>query len=101
MVGNRPVLGVRNRVCFTSIASSFVRAKNAGHEFARIRRQTTSRNLHRRVSPVRLLEEVFADILCGEHGRVNLREDVGRGTGTPQFVQDLCLGQLPATKSRL
>jgi hypothetical protein len=42
-------------------------------------------------------KEVPADILCSEHGRVNRRGEVGRGTETSQVIQNLCPGQFSAT----
>jgi hypothetical protein len=55
MVGNRPVVGVRNPVCSTSI-TSFLRAKNAGTGSPESGDKPHPRKPHRRVSPVRLLE---------------------------------------------
>jgi hypothetical protein len=58
MVVNRPVVGVRNPVCSTSICS-FLRAKNAGMaspKSGEIRPKNAPIDTHPRVSPVLLLE---------------------------------------------
>jgi hypothetical protein len=55
MVGHRPVIGVRNPVCSTSI-SSHARAKNAGIGLPESGGEPHPGNKNRRVSPVRLLE---------------------------------------------
>jgi hypothetical protein len=55
MVGNRPVVGVRNPVRFTSICS-FLRAKNAGTDAPESGGEPLPGNQNQTVSPVRLLE---------------------------------------------
>jgi hypothetical protein len=55
MVGNRPVVGVRNPVCSTS-TSNYLRAKNAGTGSPASGGTPHPGNENRRVNPVRLLE---------------------------------------------
>jgi len=59
MVGNRPVVGVRNPVCFSS-SSIYLRAKNAAALFPERKINhfppTHISSLPQEVSPVRLLE---------------------------------------------
>jgi hypothetical protein len=55
MVGIRPVGGVRNPVCSTSILR-FARAKNAGAALPEFGSEPDPGNPHQTVSPVRLLE---------------------------------------------